>query len=261
MNISERFRSGLKFITGKALWIISIPILLDLTNLFMKEKLYHSVYKPAEKIFLFKIGFISAPPSVAYLLEDFPTTLLKYDSNGLTGIISRISLFNVALTITILLILSFISSGYMSVLGTSLEEKVRIKDFFVKGNKNWHKFFLLNLICFVPLILIALNEVFIVLAFINVIFVYVPYSFAVDDVKFLQHLKLGIRFLFINLALSIKMAIYFGLIFSFFSVFTCVFARMGTIGVIVDIIFVSYLGACTNRAILEIYSISAKEMD
>jgi hypothetical protein len=36
---------------------------------------------------------------------------------------------------------------------------------------------------------------------------------------------------------------------------------MGTIGVIVDIIIVGYLGACTNRAVLEIYSISAKEMN
>ncbi|WP_160672187.1 hypothetical protein [Clostridium sp. C8-1-8] len=261
MNISERFRSGLKFITGKALWIISIPILLDIVNLFMREKLYHSVYKPAENMFLFKIGFISAPPSVTYLLEDFPTTLLKYDSNGLTGLLSRISFFNVALTITILLILSFISSVYMSVIGTSLEEKIRIRDFFVKGNKNWHKFFLLNLICFVPLILIALNEIFIIVTFINVIFVYVPYSFAVDEVSFLQHLKMGISFLFSNLVLSIKMALYFGLIFSIVSVFTFVFARIGTIGVIVDIIIVGYLGACTNRAVLEIYSISSKEMN
>lgn len=83
MNIAERFSSGFRFITSKLLWIIIIPIALDLANLFSWEKVYHTVYNPVQKLFLIKLGFIGAPPSVSYLFEDFPTPLFKYDSNGL----------------------------------------------------------------------------------------------------------------------------------------------------------------------------------
>jgi hypothetical protein len=200
------------------------------------------------------LGLIAAPPSVNYLLEDFPAPLLKYDNNGLSGILNRFSIFNAALFITVLLLTSFLQSGYMSIVGTSIQEKVRIRDFFIKGNRRWHKFFLLDCITWFPLILTIFNRNFMFLSFISVIFVYVEYSFVTDEVSILENFKLGIAFLFNNLGLSVKMALYFGLIFSLLSLVVLPLGRLGITGIIIDIVICAYFGAVTNRAVLEVYS-------
>lgn len=254
MSISERFSSGCRFVIGKILWIIVIPIILDLINLLTFEKAYHTVYNPVQKLFMIKLGFIGAPPSVRYILEDFPSPLFKYDNNGISGLLNRFSLFNAALFITVLLVTSFLQSGYMSIVGTSIEEKVGIRDFFIKGNRRWHKFFLLDCITWFPIILVLFNRNFIFLSFISVIFVYVEYSFVTDEVSVLQNFKLGIAFLFNNLGLSVKMALYFGLIFSLLSLVVFPLGRMGITGIIIDIAICAYFGAVTNRAVLEVYS-------
>ena len=132
MSISEKFREGCRFIRNKILWIILIPIVIDLANLLFWQKVYHAAYYPIKKLFMIKFGFIGAPPSVNFILEDFPSFLFKYDSNGVSGIINRLSLFNVALFITVMLIRSFLNSGYMSIVGTNYVEEVRIADFFYK---------------------------------------------------------------------------------------------------------------------------------
>jgi hypothetical protein len=253
MNISERFSDGFKFITER-LWIIFIPILLDLANLFSWKKVYHTVYIPAEKMFMIKLGFIGAPPSVNFMLEDFPSTLLKYDNNGLSGIINKFSLFNAALFLTVMLVTSFLNSGYMSIIGTSYKEKVSIGDFFVKGNKKWAKFFLLDIITWFPIILTIYDRDFTFLSYVNIIFVYVKYSFVTDEVSILKNFKLGIAFLINNLVLTIKMALYFGLSFSLLSLVVLQLARLGTVGIIIDIIICAYVGAVTNKAVLEIYA-------
>jgi hypothetical protein len=254
MSISERFSEGCRFIISKVLWIIFIPIVLDLANLFSWEKVYHTVYKPVQKVFLIKLGFVGAPPSVNFLLEDFPTPLFKYDNNGFSGIINSFSLFNAALFITVLLIVSFLNSGYMSIIGTSYVEEVRIRDFFIKGNRKWHKFFLLDCITWLPIILMIFDENFMFLSFVSVIFVYVKYSFVTDEVSILENFTLGISFLFNNLGLTIKMAVYFGIIFSLFSVVVFPLAKLGSIGIFIDIVICAYFGAATNRAILDIYA-------
>lgn len=253
MSISERFSESFKFIT-KRLWIIFIPIILDLANLLSWEKVYHTTYNPTQKMFMLKLGFIGAPPSVNFLFEDFPMTLFKYDSGSFTGIINKISIFNAGLFITVLLITSFLSSGYLSIVGTSFEKKASIKDFFIKGNKRWAKFLILNLITGLPIILTIYDKNFIFLSFVNIIFVYVKYSFVTDEVSILKNFGLGIAFLFNNLGLSIKMALYFGIIFSLISLIVFPLANLGSIGIIIDIIICAYVGACTNKAVLEVYA-------
>jgi hypothetical protein len=211
---------------------------------------------------MFKLGFIGAPPSVKYMLEDFPTPLFKYYSSGLSGILNRISLFNVALLITVLLVTSFLSSGYMSIVGTSSTDKVKIRDFFIKGNRNWHKFFLLNFIAWIPGMLMVFDKSFIFLSFVNVIFIYAKYSFVTEEVGILENFKSGISFFFNNLGLTIKLALYFGMIFSLLSIVVFLLAKLGSIGIIINIVIIAFFGASANRAVWELYSAeSGKEIE
>ncbi|MFL0266636.1 hypothetical protein [Candidatus Clostridium radicumherbarum] len=261
MSISERFSNGCRFIAEKILWIIIIPIALDLTNLLSWEKIYHTAYNPLQKIFMIKLGFIGAPPSVNYLLEDFPAPLFKYDSSGFSGILNRFGIFNVSFFITVILILSFLHSGYMSIVGSDSEEKASRRDFFIKGNKNWHKFFLLDCIIWFPLLLMVFNKNFILLSFVSVIFVYVQYSFVKDEVGIKENFKLGIKFLFNNLGLTVKLAIYLGLIFSLLSLIIFPLTRLGNVGVIIDIVICAYLGTGANRLVLEVYSADENDIN
>lgn len=262
MSISEKFREGCRFIGNRVLWIIFIPIGIDLANLLSWEKLYHSTYHPVQKFFMIKLGFMGVPPSVNFILEDFPSVLFKYDSNnGFSGIINRISLFNITLFITVTLIVSFLNSGYMSIVSTSYAEKVRIKDFFIKGNRKWHKFFLLECMTGLPITLAIFNKSFIFLYFVSVVFVYVKYSFITDEVSVFQNFKLGIMFLFNNMGLTLKMALYFGVIFSLISLIAFPMLNFGRIGIIIDTVIYAYLGASTNRAVLEIYAAEENSLD
>jgi len=261
MNIPEKFIEVCRFINKKILWIIFVPIVLDLANLLTWEKVYHTVYYPVQKLFMIKFGIIGAPPSVNYLFEDFPSLLFKYDSNGYSGIISRISVFNVALCITVILIVSFINSGYMSIISTGCSEKVGIRDFFVKGNKLWYKFFLLDCVTWFPLTLMAFNKNFLFFSFIFVIFVYVQYSFVSDEVSILENFRLGIVFFFNKLGLTIKMALYFGIVFSIISVVVFPILSLGKIGIFIDIVICAYFGAVINRAVLEIYVAERNTID
>lgn len=55
--------------------------------------------------------------------------------------------------ITFILITSFISSGYFSVISTKKESTPKIKDFFINGNENWFKFFIVHIIRYTPFLL------------------------------------------------------------------------------------------------------------
>lgn len=56
------------------------------------------------------------------------------------------------------------------------------------------------------------------------------------------------------------MALYFGIIFSFISLIVFPLANLGSIGIIIDIIICAYVGACTNKAVLEVY-VAEKMLD
>lgn len=214
---------------------------------------------PITKLFTIKIGIIPAPPSVSFLLEDFPSPLFQYNSiGGFRGIIYEFNLFNVFLMITFILITSFISSGYFSVISAKEESRPGIRNFFINGNENWYKFFILYIIEFIPFVLGIVNNKFAFLALINVIFMYVDYSIAVDGGRLKDNFKNGISFLFDNLGLTIKMAFYYGMIFSLLSIIIYFLGNLGTIGVIIDIIIVAYFGAVVNRAVLEVYTFMNK---
>jgi hypothetical protein len=142
----------------------------------------------------------------------------------------------------------------MSIIDTSYSEKVSIRDFFIKGNKKWHKFFLHDCIIWIPIIMAAFNKSFIFLSLISVIFVYVKYSFVIDEVSTLENFKLGISFLFNNLLLTVKIALYTGIIFSLIGLIVFGLMNLGSIGIIIDIVICAYFGAGANRTVLEIYA-------
>ncbi|MBM7868656.1 hypothetical protein JOC70_000125 [Clostridium pascui] len=258
MELGDRFRSGREFI-NKFLWIIGIPIFLNLTQLFSYQFIYKTNYLPITKLFTIKIGIIPAPPSVSFLLEDFPSPLFQYNNiRGLRGIIYEFNLFNVFLMITFILITSFISSGYFSVISAKEESRPGIRDFFINGNENWYKFFILHIIEFIPFALGIVNKRFAFLAIMNFIFMYVEYSIAVDGGRLNDNFKKGISFLFNNLGLTIKMAFYYGVIFSLLNIVVYLLGSLGTLGVITDIIILAYFGAIVNRAVLEVYTLISK---
>ncbi|MBE6069589.1 MAG: hypothetical protein E7211_18155 [Clostridium lundense] len=258
MELGDRFRGGREFI-NKFLWIIGIPIFLNLIQLFSYQFIYKTSYLPNTKLFTIKIGIMPAPPSVSFLLEDFPSPLFQYNSiSGLRGIMYELNLFNVFLMITVILITSFISSGYFSVISAKEESRPGIRNFFISGNKNWYKFFILYIIEFIPFVFGIVDNKFVFLALINVIFMYVDYSIAVDGGRLKDNFKKGISFLFDNLGLTIRMAFYYGMIFSLLSIVIYFLGGLGATGVIIDIIIVAYFGSVVNRAVLEVYTFVSK---
>ncbi|MDP4142946.1 MAG: hypothetical protein Q8936_00485 [Bacillota bacterium] len=252
MDLGKKIEDGIKYV-NKHIWIISIPIIIDLITLFLYQVIYQISYTPAYKFFALKLGFVSSPPSVSYLLEDFPTILFQNNQNGIVGFVNRITASNVLLIITVTFVMSFISSVYLCAIDKSYDNAEGIKNFLVNGNKLWPKFFIIQAIGTIPFILIIFSKWLIISAFINILFIYVSYSFIVDEVNIKENFRRGIGFLFGNFGLTIKIALYFGFILSFISIFIFLIAKVGTAGVIVDIIVMAYLGTVANKAVLEIY--------
>lgn len=83
--------------------------------------------------------------------------------------------------------------------------------------------------------------------------VYVKYSMVIDQVSLMDNYKLGIRFLFNNLGLTIKMAFTFGIISSLVGVGIYLLANLEFKGIVMGIIITAYFGAVMNKAVLEIY--------
>ncbi len=253
MNISDKFNEGFKFI-NKIKWIVLIPVLLDLLQLISYQQIYREKYIPLNNFFTIKIGIISAPPSVSFLLENFPTALFSYNTNQFRGIINQLSLFNVLLVITIVLMMSFVHSRYLSVLNKEIDSPVSIRDFFTFDNQLWKKFFIFQMLTMVvPMMLTLYKPKFIYLGLINIIFIYVNYSMVVDGGSIWYNIKRGTRVLFDNMWETIKMALYFGAIFSVLSIIIHLVARFGMIGIIIAMIIIAYVGAMVNKAVLEIY--------
>ncbi|WP_129595758.1 hypothetical protein [Anaerophilus nitritogenes] len=252
MKLQEKLSDGRKYI-NKTLWIILIPIIMDIFTLLTYQYIYQVEYVPIRQLFTFKFGIISTPPSVRFILEDFPALILQYNNSGFRGIINELSLFNVILAVTVLLLISFIKSGYLNILSSISHNTVKIKDFFILGNQFWFKFFLLEILLIYPLFLMLIKRNFIYLAIINIIFFYVKYSIIFDEGSILDNFRKGVAFFWANIGLSIKMAFYFGCIFSLLSIVVYLMAGVGLFGISIAIILTAYFGAIVNKSVLEVY--------
>ncbi|MCB8814504.1 hypothetical protein [Desulfosporosinus shakirovi] len=236
----------------KVIWIILLPLIIDIGELNLFEKIFKTEYQPLSKL-VFKLGFISSPPSIRYTLEDFPSIFFQYNSRGFRGLINQINLTNILLLVSFVLITSFLHSGYLSVISQAGHKRVIFKDFLRDGNQLWFKFFVLTLLGIIPSLGVFISVNLLYLNFIFIILVYVQYSIVVDKVSLKDNFKLGISFLFENLGLTIKMAFVFGFLFSLIGIAIIILAGMGQNGIVVGVIITAYFGAVINKAVLEIY--------
>lgn len=250
MQLQEKFSDG-RYYINKNLWIILIPMILDIFTLLTHQYIYRVKYLPIRQIFTFKIGIISTPPSVQFILEDFPT-LFQYNS-GFRGIINELNLLNVLLAVTVLLLISFIKSGYLSILSSDSEGVMKLKDFFILGNQFWFKFLVLETLLMYPFFLMFIKRGFIYLAIVNTIFFYVKYAIILDGGSILDNFRKGVAFFGDNIGLSIKMAFYFGFIFSLLSIVIYLMVGFEWFGILMAIILTAYFGAIMNKAVLEVY--------
>lgn len=260
MKLIDKLSDGFKYI-NKVMWIILIPIIFDVSELLIYQHVFQTKYIPRINLFTFKIGFPSPPPSIRFVLQDFPSVILQYKNNVFNGIVNEFTIFNVLLIITVTLIISYIKSSYLRVISKEINKPVGLKDLFELDNTLWVKFLVLQIIMFLPFALMFIREEFLFLAVINIILIYVQYSFVVDGGSILSDFKKGVAFLFNNLGLTIKMSFYFGAMFSLLSIAIFILSGMGLIGIIINIVIVAYFGAATNKAVLEIYRELSKEID
>ena len=254
MAITEKLMEQFKAI-HKVLWIVLLPVILDIGELSLFERIFKSEYEPISRLFNLKLGFISAPPSIRYLLEDFPSLIFQYNSSIFRGVINQINLTNMLLLLSVLLVTSFLDSGYLAVISQAGHKRVTFKDFLRDGNKLWFKFFILTLVEVIPMLLVLINKE-LGYGYFSLVFlplVYVKYSIVVDDVSLINNFKLGISFLSENLRLTIKMAFSFGLFFSLVGVGIYPLATMGFKGIVTGAFITAYFGAVINKAVLEIY--------
>lgn len=235
----------------KVIWIMLVPIILDIAQLLAYQKLYRITYEPLTQIRV-KLSFISAPPSVRYILEDYPSFLFHYGER-FQGILNTLTLANVSLAISVLLVISFFHSGYMSIISEAGRNSAGVKTFFVLGNRHWFKYFVLQVLVFLPMILMLISKEWLYLSVIFVIFVYVQYSIVVDEGSILNNFRRGGAFLFNNLGLSIKMAIYFGLLLSVLGMLIVFLVNLGFLGLMGGIVLTAYFGGVVNKTVLEIY--------
>lgn len=141
----------------------------------------------------------------------------------------------------------------MGCIEKSGREEVRLADFFVLGNKNWFKFFILEIITITPLLLMFKSNGYFYLAMFTTIIFYVKYSIVVDGGNLGRNLSRGISLLFDNLGLTIKMALYYGFLLSLVSFIVFPLSTSGSKGIIISIIIIDLLGVVFNKAALEVY--------
>ncbi|MGY0374711.1 hypothetical protein [Clostridium sp. JNZ J1-5] len=254
MDLTYNLKYGFKLVK-KFWWLIFVPTLLDFTPLLISENLLEMNYNPSlNKLFVVKFGTISAPPSISYILEDFPKLFLNLNINvGLSRLISSINLYNIFLILSFILITSFLLSGYLACIEKCNLEKITFKDFFILGNKYWIKFFILSVINQLVIILVYIHIGFIIVLFLLSILYYVKYSIVVDNCSLIGSFKNGINIFIENLGTTIKLALYYGFIFSFISLFIFQLIKTGNIGVILSIIIVNFFGMAINASVLQIY--------
>jgi len=254
MSITDKFNDGAKKL--KKLWLLPIVMLvLDLGNLFLHELIFKTTYIPTYKLFIFKLGIIDTPPTIRYIFEDFPNVIFNYNSQyGFTGIIDSLTPLNILLLLSYTLITSFLLAGYLSCLeGAEFRNKISIKYFFVKGNELWFKFFMLNLITIVPILLCLLEKSFLLLSFLFVIFYYVKFSIVVDKGRLIDNFFKGVNFFTSHIGLSIKMALFCGFIYAFVSFPVFYLGALGKPGIIIVMLIVYYIGMAMNMMVLEVY--------
>lgn len=254
MNLSDRLRDAFQY-TSKNLLLALIPILMDIITYFVYITVTGLDYSLQGQAFVLKFGIISAPPSVGFLLDNFPSILPKFNTNfGEIGLLNEITLFNIFVSICYILFISYMTSCYMNYLEKINRVKLNIIDFFKEGNANWFSYFILGLLNFVVLILCKIDSVFSLLLLPLILLYYVQYSIVIDNgYSVLDNFITGVRVLLSNLGATIKMAICFGPLISLCGIIVFPVLSTGKLGMIIAISLVDFIGVIVNKAVLESY--------
>jgi len=254
MDLNEKLSFAYKEINRKML-IILIPIILDIINYYSYLSILKNNYSPPNKFFLFKFGVISAPPSINYILENFPSVFFNFNTSyGNTGLLCRITYFTFLVSILYTLIAAFVKSFYMSYLEKLPEEKPTLIALLIEGNKNWPKYFILSMLNTTVILLSFNSSEFLFLFLPLILLYYVQYSIVVDkELTFKENLSKSINVLLGNLKTSLIMAIWYGVLLSLLSFFIFPLCHRGTGGIIISIVLLSYFGTVINKAVLEVY--------
>ena len=213
------------------------------------------VYIGVNNFFILKLGAISAPPSISYIIENFPTILFSYSSNnGASGLIMAFSVFNVFLALSFSLIQSFLKSGYMGCLEAAGRERVKPLEFISLANKNWFKYFILQLVNCVLLFMMIRNHSFIIVSIIvSILLFYIQYSIVVEEGSLLKNIRNSMNVLGKYLMKTIGVGLYYGFLISLTSPLIFPISRLGYGGLIIAMVIVNYFGMSVNKAILELY--------
>ena len=156
MNLKGILKESIKSI-NKSIWIILIPCIIDIINLISYEKIFNTKYIPASDMISFKMGIISAPPSVKHMVKNFPSPLLECKNGVFIGIINELTLFNILLFLTFVCLMSFIQAGYLGSINNIKNENCCLKDFIYFANKFWYRLFLKRHFLFYYLLLYSLH--------------------------------------------------------------------------------------------------------
>lgn len=254
VNLNERIGNAYSDVK-KVLWIILVPIFLDMVSLLTYIYFLKGEYIGINKLFILKLGAISAPPNASYIIENFPSVFLSYSSSyGTSGLIMTFSVFNVFLALSFSLIQSFLKSGYMGCLEAAGRERVKPLESFSLANKNWFKYFILQLVNCVFLFMMISNRSFIIISFIvSMLLFYTQYSIVVEEGSLLKNIKNSMHTLGKYLMKTTGICIYYGFLMSLTSPLVFPISRLGYGGLIIAMVIVNYFGMSVNKAILELY--------
>lgn len=252
MNLKGIFKESIKSI-NKSIWIILIPCIIDIINLISYEKIFNTKYIPASDMISFKMGIISAPPSVKHMIKNFPSPLLECKNGAFIGIINELTLFNILLFLTFVCLMSFIQAGYLGSINNIKNENCCLKDFIYFANKFWYRLFLLDLICYIPFFLGFIDEDFMWISILYMPFFYAKYTIVAENISLILGLKESVKVLIDNFGLTIKMMFQCGVLYLPISCAVYIFSYLGNFGMGFSIFIVNYFGVCVNKTIFEIY--------
>lgn len=240
MSFKEKWKISLDW-TIDNLWVLLVPIVFNLANVFMYQFIYKVNYSPVGKGVLLKIGTLSAPPNMSFLVENFPNVLRN---------LVFMDLNNVLLFITTIMIISFFEANYLNIL--SMDEPA-FKYIFRISNRLWIRVIIFNLLVSIPMLLSFINHYLYLISIGGIILVYTKYALVVEDEGFIRTLKKSIGFLFDNLPETFGLVIQGGLILSLARLVIWPSVQFGIGGILFATVLFSFIGVILNKIQMTIY--------
>lgn len=250
--MSKYVKEGFEELKDKILIIVCVPLLVDILGLILYGKIFNEKFERSMNFINFKFGVIGVPPSASYLIDGFPSELGIYLSTTLnTEFLLTYLIF--------ILIMTFIISGYGSLLVNS--QKASIKIFFRDGFKNWNKFFIVYCPNYIFAILYMIESPYkwlaLVVSFIyNIVIFYIVPVLIIDYENIAKSYSKSFRMLINNLSKTIGLLFEMSICFLVLNIPVSILVNsFGYIGVYISIIPIITLGIISNRSFIKLYEL------